>query len=81
MGNATLVRPGGEADVPQVDRVADDARLAELVSALSGCSMHTALDLVQDEPSEDPLTTLARSLCAVLPQRRTRAAADPKVAA
>jgi hypothetical protein len=71
MGNATLVRAArSEADAVAVVGVADGSRLAELVSALSGCSVLRAVDLVQREPGDDPLTTVARSLCAVLPPRQ-----------
>ena len=75
MGNATLVRAASsEADAAPVVRATDELRLAELVSALSGCSVLRAVDLVQREQAEAPLTTLARSLCAVLPRHRTLAA-------
>ena len=47
-----------------------DARLVELVMALSGCSARRALDLIRRDPTEDQLNRVAFALASL----RTEAA-------
>ena len=42
-----------------------DARLVELVMALSGCPARRALDLVRTEPANSPLNRVAYALAAM----------------
>jgi hypothetical protein len=42
----------------------ESARLAELASILSGCSIRSALDAVRTAPEEDALTRVATAICA-----------------
>jgi hypothetical protein len=46
-----------------------EARLAELVRALSGCPLHRAFEAVRAADASDPLDAVAASLCDVLPPR------------
>jgi hypothetical protein len=63
VGIAMLDNHTATSPVIRPRRREENARLAELASILSGCSIRTALDAVRLTPEQDALTRVATAIC------------------
>jgi hypothetical protein len=63
VGIAMLDNHTATSSVIRQGRREESARLAELASILSGCSIRTALDAVRRTPEQDALTRVATAIC------------------